>query len=391
LAVGNSKLLCYNLKPGQRHKYVSLTTSTPIQSPRQIIIDMLYNVPYIILNDQNARTIIFYNLMSSLSIEATIDYNMHPGSVLVSTKDNLVVVFNLAVSKSFIFDIKGNNPHLPLFVTSPPFPNFDTIYDYIICESPESFKKAVYILQIDLAEIVNTMIQANSSIKLNLEFITRREATKSIHNLIFKHLFEHILNTPSLAGLDCLFTIVLDYFLFTTYITNFRNKSKSQYDNDLCNKFLKLVFEPLVPLLSSKLLTSVILQFIDSCHAYMLPLDVDSSIYLLFSKILCENESTKVKFYQLIECHMIPDIILIANYLISVIDDRNSFSMGISMLSRLGEDSLVLDAHLGAGKPLEAIQYAISKGCVDLIKPIPLLSVCHILNDHTLFFNVYRF
>jgi hypothetical protein len=157
--------------------------------------------------------------MSSPSIDATIDYNMHPGNVLVSTKDNLVIVFNLAVSKSFIFDIKGVDPQLPLFVTSPPFPDFDIISDYIICESPKDFKKDVYILQIDLAVIVNTMVQANSSFKLNLEFITRREGSKNAHRLlIFKHLFEHILNASSLSGLDCLFTIVLDYFLFAYII-----------------------------------------------------------------------------------------------------------------------------------------------------------------------------
>ncbi len=77
--------------------------------------------------------------------------------------------------------------------------------------------------------------------------------------------------------------------------------------------------------------------------------------------------------------------------LCKVIEDSNSFSMGIDMLSRLGLDQKVLNAYMKAKMPLELISYAVQHQCLPLIDPVSLLEISQVLDDHVLYLNVYTY
>lgn len=75
---------------------------------------------------------------------------------------------------------------------------------------------------------------------------------------------------------------------------------------------------------------------------------VQPSIYELLARIMFIDDR-HVQFQQLIQNHIVPDTINMAQFMLTVLKSV-PFQMGIAMLSRLGQDAAVLDAFNTANK-----------------------------------------
>ncbi|KAI8899536.1 colon cancer-associated protein Mic1-like-domain-containing protein [Globomyces pollinis-pini] len=345
-----------------------------------------------------------------------------PGDFSLIVIDNLLVINNYSTKTSIVFDVRSSVHSNPLIEPSSEI--FDVLgpaYDHELnqvnwsCHVPKFLISgkygSVWNISLNLSYLLD---QLDTLKEWNLvkqsQFIIRRKSNTA-YPLRTRPIKQAMLSLQNLSDIRSIYDVLCVNYEPTRYVS--RAPSFESMISELSSKFSVAslhspvlqhedpdsnticfqddmfchVFTPLATKIPSDYFIQCLLEFIE-CQMFY-EQSVKSFIYDLLVHSLFESNSF-VQLHQLIQFHIIPDSIPLAQRLVSNSENLSNLEMGINMLKRLECHNDVLSILTAKGSLLDAILYAQQSHTLKFISPLPFLESALNTGDNTLFLNVYR-
>ncbi|KAI8912765.1 hypothetical protein EDD86DRAFT_245634 [Gorgonomyces haynaldii] len=314
---------------------------------------------------------------------------LQPGSFQFNVWDNLLIAHNMHLKHSLVFDLELSKPQ------DPAVPPISSLFAQFGDKQWSCFGTHLLLVPDEQETQLYRLAMSNNQFMLELkkwwpwdnvmDYILRRKRDVSFlqrATLLYDAILDHC---PKLMLKNMLLSLCSDALKRSIpLVPRFRSLDsfasqmslQSGRPNGLpgvsADQIVSVAFQEdivsaHVP--TTQAITSI-LTFVECLCETGHP--VQTIVYEFIAKLMVQ-ESRFMQLFQLVQCNFIPDSFPIAKYLLSVQDVHPIYSsMGIAMLL------------------LEAVRYAINRGCIKRIKPIPYLEAAHQSGNPTLFLNVYK-